>query len=653
MSTETPVTEQEARLVAEAAREAEWTRPSFAKELFLGRLRLDLLHPHPRPAAAERTRGEEFLERLRAFLAENVDFLRIEAEARIPEEVVQGLRDLGCFGMKIPEEYGGLGLSQVFYNRALELASSAHSALGAHHSAHQSIGVPHPLKLFWTEEQQRRFLPRLARGAVSAFLLTEPDVGSDPARLAATAVPTEDGSAYILNGLKLWTTNGTIAELLVVMAKVPPAEGHRGGITAFVVEGSAPGVQVLNRNTFMGVRGIENGLTRFVNVRVPAENLIGEEGRGLKIALVTLNTGRLSLPATATAAAKASLAIAREWSAEREQWGRPIGKHDAVSQKLAFIAGSTFALEAVTELSSALADEERNDIRLEAAIAKLYCSELAWKVADEMVQIRGGRGYETAASLKARGERPVPAEMILRDLRISRIFEGSTEIMRLFVAREAVDEHLRVAAGIIDSAADPRARARAALKAARFYSRWLPALAAGAGDVPASFDEFGRLATHLRFVERACRKLARSTFYGMSRWQAGLERRQAFLARIVDAGAELYAMSAVCVRARMLAGENPERAGDVEDLADVFCRAARRRVEGLFHDLWHNDDDLNHRAGLRVLEGRYRWAEEGVLDLSGTGPMMGTGLGPESGPPAPPAGEVASAPKRRPRRRAG
>ena len=193
---------------------------------------------------------------------------------------MKGLAELGCFGMKIPSEYGGLNMSQVAYNRALMMVSTVHASLGALLSAHQSIGVPEPLKLAGTDEQKRKFLPRCAAGAISAFLLTEPDVGSDPARLASTATPVDGGAAYELEGVKLWTTNGVVAELLVVMAAVPKSDGHRGGISAFVVEANSPGITVERRNKFMGLRGIENGLTRLHRVRVPAENLIGREGDG-------------------------------------------------------------------------------------------------------------------------------------------------------------------------------------------------------------------------------------------------------------------------------------------------------------------------------------------------------------------------------------
>lgn len=477
------VTEEQARAVAEESRESGWEKPSFARELFLGRFPLDLIHPFPKPTDAEETRTRAFLDKLRQFLR-TVDGSVIEREARMPDEYVKGLAGLGCFGMKIPAEYGGLEMSQVAYNRALMMVSTVNPSLGALLSAHQSIGVPEPLKLAGTPEQKRKFLPRCAAGAISAFLLTEPDVGSDPARLGATATPVDGGDAYELDGVKLWTTNGLVAELLVVMARVPKSEDSCGGVSAFVVEADSPGITVERRNKFMGLRGIENGVTRFHRVRVPRENLIGREGDGLKIALTTLNAGRLSIPATAAGASKWSLKIAREWSAERVQWGRPVGKHEAVARKISFIASTAYALDAVLELSAQMADESRNDIRIEAALAKLWSSEMACQVADELVQIRGGRGYETAESLAARGERAVPAEQMLRDLRINRIFEGSSEIMRLLIAREAVDVHLSAAGDLAKPDTDLKKKAAAAVGASGFYAKWLPQLVFGEGQRP-------------------------------------------------------------------------------------------------------------------------------------------------------------------------
>ncbi|GAB1327241.1 acyl-CoA dehydrogenase family protein [Streptomyces sp. NPDC093260] len=628
------VTEREAREVAEAAREQDWRKPSFAKELFLGRFRLDLIHPHPLPADEDVQRGEEFLAKLRDFCETKVDAARIERDARIPDDVITGLKEIGALGMKIDTKYGGLGLTQVYYNKALALAGSASSAIGALLSAHQSIGVPQPLKMFGTQEQKDAFLPRCARTDISAFLLTEPDVGSDPARLATSAVP--DGDDYVLDGVKLWTTNGVVADLLVVMARVPESEGHRGGITAFVVEAGSEGVTVENRNAFMGLRGIENGVTRFHQVRVPAANRIGEEGQGLRIALTTLNTGRLSLPAMCAGAGKWCLKIAREWSAAREQWGKPVALHEAVGSKISFIAATTFALEAVLELSSQMADENRNDIRIEAALAKLYGSEMAWKMADELVQIRGGRGFETAASLAARGERAVPAEQMLRDLRINRIFEGSTEIMHLLIAREAVDAHLSVAGDLIDPGKSLQDKAKAGANAGLFYAKWLPRLVAGPGQLPGAYAEFHPaghvdLSGHLRYVERTARKLARSTFYAMSRWQGRMETKQGFLGRIVDIGAELFAMSAACVRAELLRSRG-EHGREAYQLADAFCRQSRIRVGELFDRLWTNTDDLDRTVVKGVLGGVYEWLEQGVVDPSDDGPWIAeTPPGPSRG----------------------
>jgi alkylation response protein AidB-like acyl-CoA dehydrogenase len=613
---------EHSKQVAEASREREWTRPSFGKELFLGRFRLDLIHPQPELDQGQVRKGEAFLERLRVFLTGSVDRQLIEREARIPTDVIRGLGDLGALGMKIPEEYGGLGLSQVHYNKALAMAGTWHSSISTLLSAHQSIGLPEPLRLFGSEEQKREWLPKLAKDHVSAFLLTEPDVGSDPARMSTTAIPTEDGTGYRISGTKLWATNGAIADVVVVMAVVPESDGHPGGITAFICPYQREGITVVHRNEFMGLRGIENSVTRFDDVFVPNSDVIGGEGKGLRIALTTLNTGRLSLPAFCLSAVKYSLKIAREWAAERTQWGKPIGEHDAIAQKLAWLTGTAFGLEAVLDVSSRQADDKRNDIRIEAALAKLYGSELGWIAVDEMVQVRGGRAYETAESLARRGEKPVPAEQMLRDMRINRIFEGSTEIMHLLIAREAVDQHLKVAGDVVFGDSGLAHKVKAAVRAGAFYAAWFPTLTTGAGQRPGSFSEFGDLAGHLRYVERHSRKLARSTFYAMGRYQARLEQKGHLLGRIVDIGAELYAMACACVYADTIAREDPRRRQEAFELADLFCGQARRRADRLFTELRANDDAAQYEVAQQVLSGRYGWFEQDVLDPAGDGPMM-------------------------------
>src|ERR1041384_7385751 len=339
------VSAEEAREVAEAAREEQWASPSFVRDLFLGRLRMDLIHPYPEQDPEEVTRAKPFLDKLERFLREKVDSDRIDREGEIPDDVIQGLRELGAFGIKIPREYGGLGLSQLSYMKAIELVSSVDGSITALLSAHQSIGVPQPLKMFGTEQQKKKYLPRLAQGAVSAFALTESGVGSDPAAMETHAVPAPDGDGWILNGEKLWCTNGTIAELMVVMAQTPAkiVNGkEKKQITAFIVEAAWPGVKVEHRCHFMGLKAIYNGVISFKNVRVPKENVLWGEGKGLKLALITLNTGRLTLPISAAAAGKRCLEIVRTWSNERVQWGRKLGQHDAIAQKIGAMAANTF-----------------------------------------------------------------------------------------------------------------------------------------------------------------------------------------------------------------------------------------------------------------------------------------------------------------------
>ena len=595
---------------AEAARESTWAGRSFMRELFLGRFHLELVHPFPDVDAPPRPEFQEFCDRLRRFLHEEVDPAAIDAAGEYPPRVVEGLRRLGAFGMKVPTEYGGLGFTPLEYARVMELLGSYDGNVTALLSAHQSIGVPQPLKLFGTEEQKRRYLPRCARGAISAFALTEPQVGSDPARLGTTAQPTPDGKAFVLNGEKLWTTNGTIAELLVVMARDPATER----ISAFVVETAWPGVKVEHRCRFMGLKALANGVISLTDVRVPRENLIGEEGRGLKIALVTLNTGRLTLPAAVVGLAKQCLEVVRKWSNARVQWGQPIGQHEAVGHMIAGMAATTFAMEAVSDLASSMAGAADVDIRLEAAAAKEWNTTRAWEIVDDTMQIRGGRGYETEHSLAERGEPPLGIERMMRDSRINRIFEGSSEIMHLFMAREAVDRHLQVAGVLVDPSATAAQKLAALPRIAFFYAYWYPSRWLGWGRWP-RYREFGALAPHLRFAERAARRLARAIVHGMALYRGRMPHKQAFLFRAVDVANELFAMAAAVSRAQRLAGARDPEAAHARELADLFCRSARRRVRSLFRALWHNDDARKVRVARHVLAGEHAWLERGTMGL--------------------------------------
>ncbi len=610
LSTRPNVSEQDARKVAEASRQTEWEAPSFLRELFLGRFRCDLVHPYP-AVGEERAEFTAFFRAFREFIQSEVDPIAIDATGEYPEQVLDGLRKLGAFGLKIPQQYGGLGFSMLEYSKVMELLGSVDGNVEALLSAHQSIGVPTPLLYFGSEEQRRRFLPRCARGEISGFALTESDVGSDPARLSTSAELSADGTHYLLNGRKLWCTNGTLAKLLVVMAHHPKTKK----ISAFVVECDAPGVRVERRCHFMGLRALANAELSFTDVRVPVENRIGAEGRGLKIALTTLNTGRLAIPAGSIGAAKLCLEICRTWSAERVQWGRAVGKHEAIAHLMADMAATTFAMESMTELACQMADRGGYDIRLEAAAAKLWNTERTWKIVDDTMQIRGGRGYETAASLAARGEAPIAVEQIFRDYRINRIFEGSSDIMRLFMAREAVDKHLQIAGDLIDAEKPGRAKVAALLRAAAFYAWWYPTRWVGWGHWP-RFAPFGRLARHLRFVDRAGRTLARQLFHGMIVHRAKLQVKQAFLFRLVDIACELFAMAAIVSRTEaLLRARRPEAERAVE-LADLFCRGSRREVARLLRALWRNDDAVKYRAGAAVVDGAHDWVSEGTIPFS-------------------------------------
>ena len=600
--------------VAESAREAQWTEPSFAQQLFMGTFNRTLVDHFPRQNDVDRAIGDEFCARLGSYLTANLDAEEVDQTRTIPEKVISDLFAMGVFAMKVPKEYGGLGFTQVNYNRAMMLLASHCASTAVLVSAHQSIGVPQPLKLFGTPAQKAKYFPRFKTGTISAFALTEPSVGSDPSKMATTADLTEDGTHFRINGEKLWCTNGPVAGLMVVMCKTAPkiVNGvERPQITALIVEGNSPGIEVVHRCDFMGIRAIQNGLIRFHDVLVPAENVLWAPGKGLKLALTTLNTGRLTLPAACTGVAKQCLRIGREWGNERQQWGLPIGAHEAGREKLAFIASHTLAMEAVTWLTSHWADDHGKDIRLEAAMAKLFCSEVGWQIVDTTLQLRGGRGYEKGSSLKARGEKGYPVERMLRDMRINRIIEGTTDIMRLFLAREAMDPHLKLAADLIARHTPVGTKLKAGAKLAGFYTGWYAKQWFNAS-LWERHDDMGILSGHFHYLQATAHRLARTIFHSMGLYQEKLERKQVLLGHLMDVGTELFAMTATCSYAIQLAGQRHDESP--MQLADQFCREATKRIENHFRDLASGDGRLMNQVGKGVLAGDYAWLEEGVQD---------------------------------------
>ncbi len=598
---------------AEAAREQEWKSPSFALQLFHGNPDFRLIYPFPAQSAEEKRAGDEYMVKIEKFLRENLNPDEVDRTCLIPDTVMKGLAELGAFALKIPTEYGGKGFSQYNYNRIMHLVSSYCGSTAVLLSAHQSIGVPQPLKLFGTPEQKKKYLPMFAKGAVSAFALTEPTVGSDPRNMKTMAVPTADGKHFIINGEKLWCTNGMIADVLVVMAVTPPkvVKGREiKQITAFIVEANTPGIQKVHRCHFMGLHGIQNGLLHFTNVKVPRENIILGEGEGLKLALMTLNTGRLTLPAASVGIGKWCLNVARQWSNKRHQWGSAIGEHEAIALKLNYIASHTFAMDAVTWLCSAMADDHTRDIRLEAAIAKYFCTEVSWTVTDETLQIRGGSGYESASSLAKRGVDYWPVERVLRDVRINRIIEGTSEIMHLFIAREALDPHLSKIKPLISGRVPLPAKLAAAFKMFSYYALWYPKLWLPPLTAGASANLVHPLNNHMMYAQLASKRLARYTFHQMVQYQQKLESKQSILSRVVDIGTELFAIACTCTYADHLVKKGQTNA---VELADNFCLDARQRIDAHFRGGAANHDRQYLKTAKKILSNEFEWLENEII----------------------------------------
>jgi hypothetical protein len=432
--------------------------------------------------------------------------------------------------------------------------------------------------------------------------------------MSLKAEPTPGGSEFVLNGEKLWCTNGVKAGVLVVMARTPSkmvGGKERKQITAFIVDVDTPGLEITYRCRFMGLRALYNAVVTFADVRVPRENIISKEGAGLRVALTTLNTGRLTLPAACVGVSKRLLEISRKWAGERIQWGVPIGKHAAIAGKVAEMAGNVFAMEAMTFLTSSLLDRKAGDLRIETAMCKMWATETTWRIADDAMQVRGGRGYETAQSLAGRGEPPIAVERFLRDCRVNTIFEGSSEIMRLFIAREALDPHLKVGGAIFNTQLPMSERAKAVLSSGKFYAGWYPRqwLLNGAGKVD---NLHATLQGHVDYAARTSKKLARGLFHAMARFGPKLDREQLLLSRFVGVATELFAISATCSYAQWLLGQGkPE--DEILTIADYFCRSARTRIDHHFAGTMRNVDKRGYALVQDLLAGKHELLRDGMV----------------------------------------
>ena len=587
--------------VAEAARD-EMKDKSLAGGLFVGELNYNNSFPFPQEEIHSAKESKKYVDELTQVLqAASPD--DIDATGEIPDEVFDNLAKIGAFAVKVPHKYGGRELSQMGYSRGAMVTGKYCGNIAALLSAHQSIGVPQPLLMYGTDKQKKKYLPKFAKGEVSAFALTEEPVGSDPAKLETIAEPTKDGKHFIINGTKLWCTNGVKASTIIVMAKTPDKNGKQQ-ITACIVDMKMKGVEILHRCRFRGLKALYNGVIKFTNVKVPRENIVLAEGKGMRVALNTLNIGRLTIPAICVGASKQCITMARDWAANRVQWGQAVGKHQLVGDKLARMVASTYAMEAMVELCANIADKKTADIRVESAMAKMWATEAYWKTVDDTMQVKGGRGYETAQSLKARGSKPDPIERMFRDARINLIFEGSSEIMRLILAREALDPHLKIAGDVLNSKAPLCKRIKAAVRSGLHYAtwypkQWLPVLSA---NVPGLASE---LSPYIRYVRRTSKKLARTLFHSMLRHGPGLDKQQLLLARLTEIGTELFVISATAFKVNsklQLKGKN----GRYYDMMDTVFNISKQKITQLFNDIKKNPDKDNYKFARKVIDGKYQ-----------------------------------------------
>ena len=601
---------------------------SFMAGLYAGQPNFSLLLT-PDESAEQKAAWEEFRPRLEHFLTHHVDPDEIERTAKIPDSVISGLFSIGAFAMKIPREYGGLGFSYQNYGRALVLIAGWSNILALTVAVPQSIGIAMPVLLFGSEEQKRQYLPIVAREAVSAFALTEPLTGSDAANIRTQAVLDVNGN-YVINGEKLWCTNAPIARYLTLIARVPARRGERDGRsvwipvpegkeaeqsvhTAFVLDMKTTGVLIRQRCQFEGCRGIENAHITLNDVRIPASCLIGEVGRGLKYALTILNVGRaVSIPAICLGMAKQAWQPTLDRANSRVTFQRPLAESQTQRMRVGRMAAGLFAMEALASTVWRMADHHRYDVRIEAAIAKLFCSETTIHFLKDAQTIFGGMGYETADSKRVRGEPAFGIEQLVRDAEMYRIGEGATDVLRPFVAREALNMHLERARDYFDDRMTAARRLTEIARLIKFYvpwyaSRWMPRRL----PVGTLFRD-PHVRSHLLFVERASRRLARAVFYTMLWLRQALRDDQGRQNRIEAVGEDLLLIAVTSLYAE----EQQRTAGQTEvwDLAQEVFGQARSRVTQQIRELIFNHDTPLTIVGRKALSGSYPSLSKGIIE---------------------------------------
>jgi acyl-CoA dehydrogenase family protein 9 len=556
---------------------------SFMKSLFHGVIAEELIYPFPELSRDERDNTAMILDSVRKFIETNVDPVKIDREQVIPPSVLDGMKELGLFGMIIPQEYGGIGLSSSSYARIVQEIAGYDASLAVTLGAHQSIGLK-ALLLFGTEAQKSEYLPKLATGErVAAFALTEPSAGSDAAAIQTRADPLPDGSGYILNGSKIWITNGGFADVFTVFARTSPPEGGKPKITAFIVE-RGMGVKSGPPEHKLGIRGSSTTEVFFEDVRVPKKNVLGDVGRGFKVAMEVLNSGRLGLAAGSVGGSKRLIKMAVERVQERKAFGRPIGEFGLIKDKISMMMAETYAMESMTYLTAGLVDNKVSDYSLESAICKVYASEALWRIVNETLQIAAGIGYM----------QEYPYERTLRDSRINLIFEGTNEILRCFVALSGMQGPGKELAEVVRAMREPIKgfgllsdfairKARTTLRRERM-TRAHPVL----NKEVVVFEEY--TAELVKNVDKALRKHGRE-----------IAEMQYTQKRIADMAMDLFGIAACLSRTTRAVEKRGEEGARRElDLTTIFVASAERRLEETVRSFDKNDDELRKSVASRA-----------------------------------------------------